>query len=308
MGITASRKSVFCRQLLTAAGATIGFADVGSGGPLKAPWRYLPLEFVDKFDFEPTADTETGLPICVSDRLGVADFHVAHDERASSFHEPCAEFVDRFGQQGMLPKRTIQVERTTLDERFRDRMDAVDAIDINVEGHDLHVLHGGSRLLDEGFVKLLKVEFEIAEAWHGQGHFADIETFMRGKGFDLVDVEIGYARPVNVSHFYNKGEPVWGKGYFVPSGKLWRAYLARAGAENIDRHIVKAIALFVAADLPGRAFDVIDSAPQLLGSVPHALLKERIGRVYAWARIEYGFGILARLADGLFRSVSMGRA
>jgi FkbM family methyltransferase len=307
MDITAARKTAFCRQMLSATGATIGFADVGSGGPLKEPWRHLPSEQVDKFDFEPTADTGAGLPVCVSDRVGPADFHVAYDERSSSFHETCPDFVARFGQQGMLPKKTIQVECTTLDENFRERLTVVDAVDINVEGHDLHVLRGGRRLFDEGFVKLLKVEFELAEAWQGQGRFSDIETFMREKGFDLVDIEIGYARPVNVSHFYNKGEPVWGKGYFAPSRDLWRAYLARADAEDIERHLIKAIVLYVAAGLPGRAFDVIDSAPQLLGA-RSAQLKQRIEHVYAWARLDYGLGILIRLADGLLRSVSMGRA
>lgn len=300
MVITNKRTTAFCREILEAAGATIGFADVGSGGPLKAPWKYLPDELVTKFEFEPTDGSSAELPVCISDHVGEEDFHIAYDERASSFHEPCAPFVARFGQEGMMPKKTIRIQCTTLDEIFGSRLDAVDAIDINVEGHDLHVLRGSQRLLTEGFVKLLKVEFELAEAWHGQGRFSDIEAFMRSNSFDLVDLELGFARPVNVAHFYNKGEPIWGKAYFAPSASLWNSCMANVGKDFGEIHLAKAVALYLAAGLPGRAFDAIDGTQNVKFLSPPKL-KAEISRVYEWSRLDFGLDHVIRLAEGFAR-------
>ncbi|MDE2511435.1 MAG: hypothetical protein KGL74_09955, partial [Elusimicrobia bacterium] len=63
---------------------------------MKAPWSLIPKERITSFDFEPTAADGNGAPRCISDKSGKATFHVAHDERASSLHQPLAEFVDRF--------------------------------------------------------------------------------------------------------------------------------------------------------------------------------------------------------------------
>ncbi|HEU4780712.1 MAG TPA: hypothetical protein VFS58_12595, partial [Steroidobacteraceae bacterium] len=92
--VTTRRKQRFLERLLTAADARLGFADVGSGGPLKRPWNLMPTQRFRKFEFEPTASSGSGLPLCVSNHVGRAPFHVARDERASSFHAPLAAFAE----------------------------------------------------------------------------------------------------------------------------------------------------------------------------------------------------------------------
>lgn len=301
MGITGKRKIAFARRILEQAGSPIGFADVGSGGPLKAPWSYLPGEFMRKIDFEPTDTVESDLPLCISKAEGTADFHVAHDERASSFHEANPEFVERFGQQSMLPKKTIRVRRTTLDKYFAENYEAVDALDINVEGHDLQVLQGAESLLANGCIKLLKVEFELAPAWKGQGWFSDIDTFMRARGFDLADIEIEFGRPANVAHFYSKGEPVWGKAYYVPSADRWKTAIESRQSEG---HVMKAAALYCAAGVPGRAFDVLDIAAPYIKNVDVDELKRQIAHVFQWAKLEEGIATLGRLGGAISRSIT----
>src|SRR5690348_5770856 len=41
MTLTATRKRRFCQRRLSKSTSPLGFADVGSGGPLKQPWKYL---------------------------------------------------------------------------------------------------------------------------------------------------------------------------------------------------------------------------------------------------------------------------
>jgi FkbM family methyltransferase len=304
--ITDKRKKIFAKSILAQAERPIGFADVGSGGSLKAPWCHLPAEHVRKFDFEPTAETGSGLPLCVSDQCGVANFYVAHDERASSFHEANPDFVQRFGQESILPKKTIQVECTSLDEYFKDVYGEIDALDINVEGHDFRVLQGGQRLLEQGWIKLIKVEFELAPVWHGQGWFSDVDAFLRERGYELVDIEIGYGRPVNVGNFYNKGEPLWGKGYYAPSPNWVLDRMSRHDDKSLAAHVAVAAALFVAAGLPGRAYDMLDAAGSRLGGLDAKRVKDQIAHVFNWARLEHGLSLLGQLVPGVIRALGKG--
>jgi FkbM family methyltransferase len=297
--ITVRRKRRFCRDVLEENDAEIGFADVGSGGPLKAPWSVLPPERVRAFPFEPTGKHDRGLPLCVSNRNGRAQFHVAGDERASSFHVAIGEFAERFDMPALRAQRTIEVECVTLDGYFDGKLAALDALDVNVEGHDFQVLQGAANLLETGELKLVKVEFEVAAVWEGQGWFGDIDTLMRGHGYDLVGMDVEFARPLSAQHCFHRGEPVWGKALYAPSRARWRAMLERRrAAGDVKAAVAKALALYVAADVPGRAFDVL----KLDGGGGE--LEERIAAVYRFAKLEHG---AAALTDLIARSTGLKR-
>lgn len=89
---TAKRKQQFYSEFLQAVTEPVGFVDVGFGGALKYPWDTLPAAHLRKFDFEPTDAGTSGLPLCISNHEGQTKFYVAHDERASSLHEPSEAF------------------------------------------------------------------------------------------------------------------------------------------------------------------------------------------------------------------------
>lgn len=299
LNITARRKQRFCHELLSEVGAVIGFADVGAGGVLKRPWNVLPATHFRKFDFEPTVAPEQKSPLCISNRNGGAQFFVAHDERASSFHRPSPAVVERFGLQSLYPARTIQVECVTLDRYFEDRYDAIDAIDINVEGHDYQVLQGGVRLLETGGIKLLKVEFEVAAVWEGQGWLSDIDPLLRARGYNLAGIDVDFARPVNVRHCFHRGEPLWGKALYVPGIERWNAMLepVRGDGAAVEHAVAKGVALCVAADIPGQAFDILDFGAQVarLTRLDPVRIKARISAAYRWAKLERGTAELSRL-------------
>ncbi len=250
MSLTQRRKQKFNRRYLTEAGTKIGFVDVGSGGPLKAPWSHFPDEVIENIAIEPTSDTN-GLPLCISNRLGESKFYIAEDERGSSLHEPLEQFAKRFGQDSILTKRTIDVELTTLDHLFEKKQSEIDALDVNTEGHDFQVLEGAQSLLENGCIKLIKVEFEVTRVWKDQGWFSDIDQYLRQKGFELANIEMDYAKPVRVKSIFHHGEPLWGKAYYVPASHTWeQRFRDRA-------HVLKGVTLYTAADIPGWAVDLI---------------------------------------------------
>jgi len=293
----------FCRFLLDQGDEpqTIGFVDVGSGGDLKEPWALLPAERVSTFDFEPTRGGSDGLPLCVSDGNGKASFFVAFDERASSFHQPLPEFVARYTLNEMLTKKTITVERVSLDEYFSGRYEQVDAIDINVEGHDLQVLQGATRLLAAGAVKLLKVEFELIPVYEGQGYFADIDAFMRAQDFRLAWIEIENGRPSGVTTTFSQGEPLWGKALYAPTIRRCTSRLqflqAKGDAPHARRELAASIALYAAARLPGYVCDVIAIAEKtaLIDASEATHLRRRLADALRWAKMEEGMRRVKRL-------------
>lgn len=234
----------------------IGFVDVGSGGALKEPWSHIPEAFMSRFSIEPT-DAGEGLPLCLSNRTGKSKFYVAHDERGSSLHEPLTAFAERYGQGTILTKKVIDVELATLDQIFADRMAEIDALDINTEGHDYQVLQGGEKMLQAGRLKLIKIEFELTGVWKEQGWFSDIDALCRQYGYDLVQIDIEAAKPVQTRDICHPGEPLWGKAYYAPGAARWNQMLA--DSTDAVAETMKAVALMTAADVPGRAFDMLDS-------------------------------------------------
>lgn len=255
MKVTPRRKRSFAQRILGNTPAKIGFIDVGSGGPLKHPWDVLPAENLQTYSIEPT-DGGNELPLCISNRVGQHKFYVAHNERGSSLHETSPEFVDRFGKQSLMTKKVIDVSVTTLDEHFSGKYGNIDLLDINTEGHDYQVLEGSRKLLGSGFVKVIKVEYELTEVWKGQGWFSDIDSFLREQGFELAKIEMEEAKPVNVAHISCASEPLWGKAYYVPSRLSWKSYLSSESEGLLAAK--KAVTLFTLIEAPGRAYDLID--------------------------------------------------
>jgi len=308
--ITEKNIARFCRQLLDQFRAgNIGFVDVGSGGELKAPWKLLPRERLTTFDFEPTHSGNGEYPLCISDKGGNAPFHVARDPRASSLRQPLLDFIERFGLDSMLTKETITVACVSLDDYFSDRYASVDAMDINVEGHDFQVLQGASKLLAEGAVKLLKVEFELAPVYEGQGYFSDIDAFLRARGFRLAHIQVEHARPAKVRHLYHEGESIWGKALYAPvQVDLSTCPATSHGAEDriaARQRLASAIALYIAAKLPGYAYDVIEHGEStgVLSASEGQEIRRQLESVFRWAKLEVGLRQLSGLAHSALAHV-----
>ena len=302
MKITQIRKFRFYEAIGASKGG-IAVIDVGSGGPLKEPWNQIPEGLLTITGFEPTAPAHDSL--CISNHSGHADFFVAHDERSSSLHELSEVFMNRFGYPEMVPRHSIRVKCTTLDEFFRGSVRNIDALDINVEGHDFQVLQGAQEILNYGWVKLMKVEFELTEVYEGQGWFSDIDNYLRPLGFDLVDIEIDHSKPLNVRSVHCKGEPLWGKAIYVPSSKTWHKWLTlfrEESPELLEEEVLKSIVLYVAADVPGRAMDILDmSKLSAVGNMSRKKIQTSIAEVYRCAKLDKLSYLLRRGALSLLR-------
>lgn len=284
MNITTRRKKQFSNEILNKVITPIGFIDVGSGGVLKHPWNLLPGNKIVKYDFEPTSGKESKLPVCISNQNGEAAFFIAEDERASSLHMPSKNFINRFGHKSISTSRIIKVQLNTLDDIFKDKLNYIDLIDINVEGHDSQVLQGASLILSDSNVKLIKIEFELTEVWEQQGWFGDIDFILRSNGYDLANIEIEFTKPLIANHIYYKGEPLWGKAYYTPSLAKWKSKISNMAKEIINDELRKAIVLYTITDLPARALDLLALLEENSNSSTINInkFKTRVSWVYAY--------------------------
>ncbi len=260
-------------------GDPIPFVDAGSGGTLKKPWRLLPHGSLVHLAFDGDAGENPGFNICLSDHNGEMPFHVADDERGSSLLAPNPGFIARYGLSSLRTRRTETMRVATLDSVLGDRVGTVEALDVNVEGHDAAVLRGARRVFCEGRVALVKVEFELQSVWQGQSYFADVDTLMRGYGYELSAITVDRMRPAACQAPLFDGEPIWGKAVYAPGNAVLDAWNSRLTGEAFRRQMLVMAILSVAAALPSRAIEALAWAERE-GVVEAAAWKQAVLRIW----------------------------
>ncbi len=80
------------------------------------------------------------------------------------------------------------VEVTTLDKFIREhQITRVDFLKVDTQGFDLRVLQGAAESLASGVVRNVYVELNFVPMYSGQSSAREIESFLQGLGFRLVD-------------------------------------------------------------------------------------------------------------------------
>lgn len=284
----------------------INLIDVGSGGDLKEPWKYLPDKALKLFDFEPLEDGigQHKLPLCISNTIGESPFYVANNDRDSSFHKALSEFVSRYNYESMLTKHIINVNHTTLDFHFKGKYNDIDALDINTEGHDFQVLQGADALVGSGHVKLIKIEFELVPVYENQHYFSAIDLFLRNKGYQLGSIQIDFLRPFNIP---SKGEPVTGKAIYCLSNLILEEYFMDSKIDLNLRLIdfSKMIQLYTSAELPGYCINVIAAAKRssIISETEAEQLISKIRYAFNWAGIEEKIDPICQLFKSIISKV-----
>ena len=282
MSLTDKKVKKFINNLLAQSGRKISFMDVGSGGELKYPWTLLDTSNLELLAIEPTG-SHNEKPLCVSNKVvDDAIFNVAIDERASSLHKPSQDFMDRFKRwKTMEVKEAIPVRLTTIDELAKEKMTTVDLMDVNVEGHDYQVLEGGTDFLTDNWVKVLKVEFEIADAWEDQKYFSDIDGFLNQLGYVMEDIELNRRKPTVVEHLHFNGELLWGKALYTKKLEFIQNHLMEN--DDSERELLVGIVSMVLFGFVGRANDLIELASKKsnrLNGIELSIIKKQMEEAF----------------------------
>ena len=173
------------------------------------------------------------VPSALAATAGTMRLHVTAEPACSSMYPPVARLSRVFRELECIEQTDrIEVNVTTLDMWCADHdVEVIDFLKLDTQGSELGVLQGAERML--GSVLVLEIEVEFNPIYEGQPLFADIDGFLRARGFVLWRLD-------HLTHYSTEGpagDDVRGISLFdsvphetmVPGGQLYwgHAYFVR---------------------------------------------------------------------------------
>lgn len=186
--------------VLTARFQKTGFTLVDIGGRntvvrelrLVSPFAHYVTFEPDRTEAGRLAETHDGewqkftvVPAAIAGRAGDAELYVTQKPGMSSLLEPDMAVVDRFARaQRFQTIRTETVPTLPLDAAASTHGFA-DAcfLKIDTQGTELEILRSGEELIRT--VLGIKIEVSFYPLYRGQALFADVDAFLRQRGFEL---------------------------------------------------------------------------------------------------------------------------
>jgi len=204
--------------------------DIGARDGLHSRWNGIPIEAVgfEADEVECERLNKKGGPVrFLPYALGSADnqaatLHLTSGIGCSSLYEPNQELLAPYWhRQYWQVERKVPVTLTTLDTVCeRDHL-RPDAMKLDIQGAELEALKGSEKILPG----MLAVEIEVAfsETYIGQPLFADIDTFMRSRGFTLVKLRTESWRREGATRSPHGATVLYGDALYLHEANLARA-------------------------------------------------------------------------------------
>ena len=147
-----------------------------------------------------------------------AIFHETNWAPTGSLYEPNSALLEKFQNLADVtrPVATHSVSTVRLDDVVE--IDDVDFIKIDVQGSELTIFQNALRVLQS--VLLIRTEVEFVELYKNQPMFADVDMFLRGRGFQF-HTFAGFGRrtfkPLVLNGDLNSGlhQDIWSDALYV---------------------------------------------------------------------------------------------
>jgi len=174
---------------------------------------------------------EIHLPLAIGKDIEERTLYVTKHPMCSSLYPPNEPFLERL--EGLAEVMNLdfsfEVETTTLDHFCEEeRINEIDFLQIDVQGADLDVLQGASKMLNCGTLAI-QIEVEFSPLYVSQPLFADVDTYLRKYDFSLFDISPAYRLRERLQIRSNKrtGQLLWGDAF----------YLRDLIREDVDGHL-----------------------------------------------------------------------
>ncbi len=187
------------RESIIAKENPITIVDVGASRGVHPRWSKLAPHFKGIL-FEPDpreynilkANSDSNLIVlnsALSDSAKNIDFHLCKKQTVSSVYRPNFEFLQKFpDHERFIVEKTINIKSDTLyNQLIMNDISEVDFIKLDTQGYELPILMGAGDFLNN--VIGLEVEVEFVEMYKEQPLFNQVDEFISGHNFDLVDIK-----------------------------------------------------------------------------------------------------------------------
>ena len=252
--------------------------DVGARGGLKKNWasasrhlRMLGFE-PDANEYQRLADAGQAsspsrifLNTALADRHGPLQLHIARDAGLSSVFEPNRTFLDAFPDAkrfDIVDTRTVAAD--TLDHQLRERsLTDVDFIKVDTQGSELLVLQGASDTLASAMFGV-EVEVEFAPVYRDQPLFAEVDQYLRGRGYHLFDLRpVYWKRAVGRYAGGPRGQIAWADALYFRTPSAFAATLASLPPDLARSKVLRALSISLLYGYSDLALDVMGSCAAL---------------------------------------------
>lgn len=253
----------------------ITLVDVGAADELPSPWARIASSDLHVVAFEPddrspvnSVGKVTKIAAALGHSASSATLHLVRKPQCSSLYLPNMELLRRYPDADRFEVvETADLQLDRLDVALeRAGVRDVDAMKLDVQGAELDVLRGAGPILDDLLV--LDIEVEFLAVYLGQPLFFEVDEFLRGAGFVLVDLRPIRWRRADVPPFWGSrggGEIAFANCvYFKDPEQL------PGSAEKLER----AIALALLFDMPNHAYHIGSSHRAELGARAPGILHE----------------------------------
>ena len=125
--------------------------------------------------------------IAIGDSVIEADnFYITNNKGSSSLLKPKKSANKFWDGNPLLMQKKVEVKVNTIDKYCEDRsINKIDILKIDVQGGEIRVLNGASRMLGQKNIKLIFTEISIAPSYKNQSEIDEIISLLRAHGYRI---------------------------------------------------------------------------------------------------------------------------
>jgi len=249
--------------------------DIGASGGIDPRWGET-TEFYKGILFEPDPreydklqkNHEGNLIVlnsALSDSKKEVEFHLCKKQMVSSIYPPNFDFLNKFPDaERFNVEKIIHLNTDTLDNQLKkEGINEVDFIKIDTQGYELSILKGSSGCIEN--VIGLEVEVEFEPMYIGQPLFSEVDSYVKNRGFELIDLKRYYWKRNNNKNTGNsKGQIIFGDALYFKSPEQILSISSIS-----QEKIVRAIFVYL-------SYGYIDLSQVLLNDANNNLFEEEV--------------------------------
>ena len=289
--------SILCSKFLNRLTTTnrLQLVDVGSMGGVESEWQTIEQDIAIT-GFEPdtrefvklmNSANKIYFDLALAERSKDLNYYVSRDGGKSSVFEPNEELLNHFADAARfetVEKRVIPANKVSnLDSVLENHLILdPDFLKLDTQGSELAILQGSTRCLENALIGL-KVEIGFIEVYLRQPLFAELDTFIRSYGFELMDIRRTYWKRRDYTSYGNKGQLAFGDALYLKQSNDFFARLENADQQYSQDKIIKFVVTCLIYGLSDVGISILNQA-YARGLINNGLLQEAVASIVAEER------------------------